>query len=220
MWPLIRKDSTHFVLYIGVMLIILSQFWFGTKKGEGNYFVFMQIFWTFLLISGGISISEKEEEKNNGYLFLRSLPITDREIVLSKIFLSAASALLLTLYNVITTLILVDQIEFKRIVIPLIILWGIFCLIYSVKMYIGIFKHGFTKQNKFFWLYAMGVFSIVIFGNLFFPKIAISLKVIHGIGSGKLRSEIHKRLSQRKEVKYFEDGDKEKFGFGSTIIYF
>jgi len=49
---------------------------------------------------------------------------------------------------------------------------------------------------------------------------AKSLKVIHGIGSGKLRREIHKRISQRSEVHYFEDGDREKFGFGSTIIYF
>ena len=46
------------------------------------------------------------------------------------------------------------------------------------------------------------------------------LKVIHGIGAGILRSEIHKRLSIKKEVKYFEDADKERFGFGSTIIYF
>ena len=49
---------------------------------------------------------------------------------------------------------------------------------------------------------------------------AKSLKVIHGIGSGKLRREIHKRISHSPEVNYFEDGDKEKFGFGSTIIYF
>ena len=46
------------------------------------------------------------------------------------------------------------------------------------------------------------------------------LKVIHGIGEGTLRSLIHKRLSIKKEVKYFEDADKERFGFGSTIIYF
>jgi len=49
---------------------------------------------------------------------------------------------------------------------------------------------------------------------------AKSLKVIHGIGSGKLRNAIHKRISQRKEVRYYEDGNKEKFGFGSTLIYF
>lgn len=49
---------------------------------------------------------------------------------------------------------------------------------------------------------------------------AKSLKVIHGIGSGKLRNAIHKRISKRKEVRYYEDGNKEKFGFGSTIIHF
>lgn len=47
-----------------------------------------------------------------------------------------------------------------------------------------------------------------------------SLKIIHGVGAGILRNEIHKRLSKKEEVKYFEDGDKERFGFGSTIIYF
>lgn len=46
------------------------------------------------------------------------------------------------------------------------------------------------------------------------------LKVIHGIGAGILRGKIHKSLSAKKEVRFFEDGDKEKFGFGSTIIYF
>lgn len=46
------------------------------------------------------------------------------------------------------------------------------------------------------------------------------LKIIHGVGAGILRNEIHRRLSQKKEVKYFEDADKERFGFGSTVIYF
>lgn len=46
------------------------------------------------------------------------------------------------------------------------------------------------------------------------------LKIIHGIGSGKLRLEIHKRLSNRKEVRYFEDADKDRFGYGATVIYF
>lgn len=46
------------------------------------------------------------------------------------------------------------------------------------------------------------------------------LKIIHGIGAGILRSEIHKRLSSRTEINFYEDADKEKFGFGSTIVYF
>ncbi|MDZ7608113.1 MAG: Smr/MutS family protein [Cyclobacteriaceae bacterium] len=46
------------------------------------------------------------------------------------------------------------------------------------------------------------------------------LKIIHGIGGGKLRLEIHKRLSNRKEVRFFEDADKDRFGYGATVIYF
>lgn len=46
------------------------------------------------------------------------------------------------------------------------------------------------------------------------------LKIIHGVGSGVLRNEIHKRISSKKEVRFFEDSNKERFGFGSTIIYF
>ncbi|NJN27982.1 MAG: DUF2027 domain-containing protein [Cyclobacteriaceae bacterium] len=49
---------------------------------------------------------------------------------------------------------------------------------------------------------------------------AEKLLVIHGLGAGILRNEIHKRLSSKKEVKYFEDANKERFGFGSTAIYF
>jgi len=46
------------------------------------------------------------------------------------------------------------------------------------------------------------------------------LKVIHGVGAGILRKEIHKRLSRKTTVKYFEDADKERFGFGSTLVFF
>ena len=49
---------------------------------------------------------------------------------------------------------------------------------------------------------------------------APKLTVIHGVGAGKLRAEIHKRLSRKKEVKYFEDAAKEKFGYGATAIWF
>jgi dsDNA-specific endonuclease/ATPase MutS2 len=66
-------------------------------------------------------------------------------------------------------------------------------------------------------------YQLILFEKAFdeaLHKNAPQLKVIHGIGSGKLRTEIHKMLSRRKEVNFFEDGDKERFGFGSTIIYF
>lgn len=47
-----------------------------------------------------------------------------------------------------------------------------------------------------------------------------SLTVIHGIGSGKLRDEIHDLLKTKKEVKSFVNQYNPNFGYGATEIYF
>jgi hypothetical protein len=41
---------------------------------------------------------------------------------------------------------------------------------------------------------------------------------IHGIGSGALRSELHRRLGHHPNVKFFEDAQKQKFGYGATKV--
>lgn len=46
------------------------------------------------------------------------------------------------------------------------------------------------------------------------------LTVIHGVGSGKLRDEIHDLLKHRKEVKYFVNQYHPSYGYGATEIYF
>ncbi|HYM93804.1 MAG TPA: Smr/MutS family protein [Chitinophagaceae bacterium] len=47
-----------------------------------------------------------------------------------------------------------------------------------------------------------------------------SLTVIHGIGSGKLRDEIHEILRRKKEVKSFVNQYHPLYGFGATEIFF
>lgn len=47
-----------------------------------------------------------------------------------------------------------------------------------------------------------------------------SLIVIHGVGSGKLRDEIHELLKQRTEVKTFVNQYDARFGYGATEIFF
>jgi dsDNA-specific endonuclease/ATPase MutS2 len=44
--------------------------------------------------------------------------------------------------------------------------------------------------------------------------------VIHGVGSGKLRDEIHDILKTRKEVKTFINQYDPRFGYGATEIFF
>lgn len=41
---------------------------------------------------------------------------------------------------------------------------------------------------------------------------------IHGVGSGTLRTEIHRRLSKHPHIRFFEDAQKQKFGYGATKV--
>lgn len=47
-----------------------------------------------------------------------------------------------------------------------------------------------------------------------------SLIIIHGIGEGTLRNEIHDRLKLKKEVKSFVNQFHPLYGYGATEIYF
>lgn len=47
-----------------------------------------------------------------------------------------------------------------------------------------------------------------------------SMVVIHGVGSGKLRDEIHDLLKAKREVKYFINQYDPRFGYGATEIFF
>jgi hypothetical protein len=47
-----------------------------------------------------------------------------------------------------------------------------------------------------------------------------NLIVVHGIGTGKLREEIHEILKFKKEVKTFVNQYHHNFGYGATEIYF
>jgi dsDNA-specific endonuclease/ATPase MutS2 len=47
-----------------------------------------------------------------------------------------------------------------------------------------------------------------------------SLIVIHGVGKGKLKEEIHELVKTRREVKSFINQYDPRFGYGATEIYF
>lgn len=47
-----------------------------------------------------------------------------------------------------------------------------------------------------------------------------SLIVIHGVGEGKLRDEVHQRLKGKREVSSFVNQYNPLYGYGATEIYF
>lgn len=47
-----------------------------------------------------------------------------------------------------------------------------------------------------------------------------SIVIIHGVGNGTLRDQIHKAISKHPQVRTFMDARKEKFGYGATEVVF
>lgn len=48
----------------------------------------------------------------------------------------------------------------------------------------------------------------------------VEIRVIHGLGKGKLKDEVHKILATHPQVKHFENTYHARYGMGSTIVYF
>lgn len=48
----------------------------------------------------------------------------------------------------------------------------------------------------------------------------MELTVIHGVGNGVLKDNIHKYLSRNEHVEWFKEANKEKFGYGATKVRF
>jgi hypothetical protein len=46
----------------------------------------------------------------------------------------------------------------------------------------------------------------------------VEIRVIHGLGKGKLKDEIHKILKSHPQVKSFENVYHARYGWGSTIV--
>lgn len=48
----------------------------------------------------------------------------------------------------------------------------------------------------------------------------LEMRVVHGLGKGKLKQEIHKFLDRHPHVSRYENDYHSRYGFGSTVIYF
>ena len=48
----------------------------------------------------------------------------------------------------------------------------------------------------------------------------LELRVVHGLGKGKLKEEIHKLLANHPQVKMFNNEYNIRYGYGSTLISF
>jgi hypothetical protein len=79
------------------------------------------------------------------------------------------------------------------------------------------FKGG-KKDNKYAIEYQLEALDAALDNAIMKGKVEI--RVIHGLGKGKLKEEIHKILSKHPGVKSFENIHHARYGMGSTIVHF
>ena len=48
----------------------------------------------------------------------------------------------------------------------------------------------------------------------------LEIRVVHGLGKGKLKEEIYKILVKHPQVKSYQNEYSSRYGYGSTVIYF
>lgn len=140
-----KKNVNFFVFYFTITagLIVLLRLISGTKLSTA--FVILSGALLFLLVFGATFTNEQYEEKNKGYMFLDTLPVTSREIAEAKFAL-----VLLAIGFCVGLLVLLIALsgsppKTSGIARSYVLLTGVLCLILAGVNYIGIFTLGFTK---------------------------------------------------------------------------
>ena len=76
---------------------------------------------------------------------------------------------------------------------------------------------GGKKDNKYAIEYQLEALEAALDNAVVKGK--VELRVIHGIGKGKLKAEIHKILKAHPQVKSFQNTHHPRYGLGSTIVH-
>ena len=77
---------------------------------------------------------------------------------------------------------------------------------------------GGKKDNKYAIEFQLDALEAALDNAI--AKGKVEIRIIHGIGKGKLKDEVHKILKNHPQVKSFENTHHSRYGMGSTIVYF
>lgn len=153
MWPLIKKNSILFLVYVLPIFAMVTIIWFGDLPSADNpnnlYSVFAELFWMWILTLTFVGVDEQIESKNKGYEFLKTLPVTDAEIVKAKFLLALIMVMLFVgLFQIMFSFLKAPPLMLRTIRF-ITLLNGIVCLLLVALWYIGVFKFGFSRMYKY-----------------------------------------------------------------------
>ena len=140
-----KKNMNFFVFYFVIIASLIVFLRLITGSELSTVFVIISGIFVFFLVFGSTFTNEQYEEKNKGYTFLDTLPVTAREIVEAKYALVLLAVGLCVGFLVILISLSGSAPETIDIARSYVLFMGVGCLIMAGVNYIGIFALGFTK---------------------------------------------------------------------------
>jgi hypothetical protein len=159
MLRLMKKNALYFAYYTAIIMPLMTLYFFLVRKEFSGAMVMFQGLWLILVVEGALTVNEKTEEKSHGYDFLRTLPVKDREIVLSKFLIVLLTTIFLVIFNYSLYLFTPGSAHMYAIGRVVVFLSGIYALLLAAVSYIIIFRFGHSAFAKFVW--AAMIFSMI-----------------------------------------------------------
>jgi hypothetical protein len=130
-------------------------------------------------IGAGLLNSEQIEEKCQGYKFLRILPLSEREIIVSKFVVLFMTTVILVGFNCMSYFLLRENSDLFTSGRVFVLFCGNFSLIIGAVMYIFIFWFGAAKFIKIGWIIMVSVMIVpILFIEIVLPGINIDFQGI------------------------------------------
>ncbi len=159
-----KKNVNVFVFYFVFVASLIVILKLVTGNEITTAFVIIAGILVFLLVFASTFTNEQYEEKNKGYAFLDTLPVTAREIVEAKFALVLLAVGLCVGLLMILFSLSASALGTIAIAQSYVLFMGVVCLIMAGVNYIGIFALGYTKFLIFVgsgWL-ALGFVPVII----------------------------------------------------------
>ncbi len=145
MWKIMKKNVNVFVFYFVFVASLIVILKLVTGNEITTAFVIIAGILVFLLVFASTFTNEQYEEKNKGYAFLDTLPVTAREIVEAKFALVLLAVGLCVGLLMILFSLSASALGTIAIAQSYVLFMGVVCLILAGVNYIGIFALGYTK---------------------------------------------------------------------------
>lgn len=141
---LMKKDLPLTALQSTVMLAMLYAYWFAAYRPINTVMTIVTGGYVFALITNLILFNESQEDKYHGYEFMKSLPISIRELVMAKFMLPLLLTGFLVLFNGIALSYLPGDAESLASARVYVLVAGMLGLLSVGLGYVGAFAFGFT----------------------------------------------------------------------------